>query len=493
MKDVVSVEVMRKSDEFTIENYTDSKTLMYRAGKGVFESVSWTGKTAIVCGSGNNAGDGYVLALLLKENGNYVRLFLLKERFSEDGRYYFDRCVREGIEYAVCDESTDFSEFDTIADCIFGTGFKGEVKGTAKEIIEKINSSGKRVVSVDINSGLNGDSGMGEGAVKSAVTVSIGTLKSGHVLNMAKDKIGRVINCDIGIEITGEKYHLLEKEDIRIKERRNYSHKGMYGYTAVMGGCVEYSGAAKLAALSLSSLKSGCGVSRLIVPDGIKGSVMPYLLESTLFPMPDEGGKMTFAPEKLDEALHGIKAAAIGMGWGRSGEYEKILEYVLRNFEINLVIDADGLNTLSETDKSILRETRCRVCLTPHLKEFERLSGVRCEEILENPIDCAKRFAERYGVVLLLKGTATIVTDGKEVFLTDRGCPGMASAGSGDVLSGILAGIFGYTEVSARSAAAGAYIAGRAGELAEAEEGAVSMTSSDTVRHISEAIKEIMC
>ncbi len=491
MKDVISVKVMRESDKYTIENYTDSKTLMYRAGKGVFESFRWTGKTAIVCGSGNNAGDGYVLALLLKEKGLFVKLFLLKERFSEDGRFYFDKCLEEGIEYSLCDENTDFSEFDIIADCIFGTGFKGEVRGLAREIIEKINLSGKKVVSVDINSGLNGDSGMGSVAVKSDVTVSVGTMKSGHFLNTAKDRIGKIVNCDIGIGIRGEKYHLLEKEDVVIAKRKNHSHKGVYGYTAIMGGCREYSGAAKLANLSLSSLKSGCGVSKLIVPESLANAVMPYLLESTLYLMPDKEGRMIFDRERLDEAFHGINAAAIGMGWGRSGEYGKILKYVLENFETSLVIDADGLNTLSETGKDILKKTKCRVCLTPHIKEFERLSGMDRDEILDNPIDCAKRFAAEYGTVLLLKGAATTVTDGEEVYIVDRGSPGMATAGSGDVLSGILAGMFGYMEVTAKNAAMGAYIAGRAGEMAEKEVGAVSMTSSDTVRHISGAIKEI--
>lgn len=491
MRDVVSVEVMRKSDEYTIENLVGAEELMYRAGRGIFMSVPWYGRTAIVCGSGNNAGDGYVLALLLKEYGFYSRIFLLKEKFSDCGKYYFKKCIEAGIEYTICGEETDFDGFDTIVDCIFGTGFSGEVRGEAKKIIDKINKSGKRVISADINSGLNGNSGMGEGAVKSSVTVSVGTLKSGHFLNMAKDKIGELKNADIGIEIIGEKYHLLEKEDFTIEKRKNFSHKGIYGYTAIVGGCEEYSGAAKLANLSMASMKSGCGVSRLVVPASLAGAVSPYLLESTLFKMPDADGKMIFDAEKTDEALGGIASAAVGMGWGRSGEYPKILEYILKNTDINLVIDADGLNTLAQTDKKILRETKCRVCLTPHIKEFERLSGFSREEITQNGIECAKRFAEENSVVLLLKGTTSIVTDGREVFLVNRGCAGMACGGSGDVLSGILAGIFGYEPVTAKNAAMGAYIAGCAGEAAEREVGAVSMTSSDTVRHIGEAVREI--
>ncbi len=493
MKRLVSTAVMRQSDRYTIENKVSSKELMRRAGEGVFKSVDWGENTAIVCGSGNNAGDGYVLALYLRENGKKCKIFLIKESFSEDGEFYFKKCAEKGIEYEVIDENESFKDFDTIADCIYGTGFHGDVTGKTKSVIENINKSSAFVVSVDINSGLNGDSGMGRDAVRSDLTVSIGDLKTGHVLNMAKDKIKALKNIDIGIEIIGESFCLLEKEDFvgAIPKRQNFSHKGVYGYSAVMGGCMEYSGAVKLAGMSMASLRAGSGVSRLIVPKSIMAGVSPYLLESTLFGIPDEDGKMIFDPERIDEAFKGIKSAAVGMGWGRCREYEKILGYILEKYEINLVIDADGLNTLAAMDKSVLKNTKCRVCLTPHLKEFERLSGFTREEIEANGIGCAKSFAKDYGVVLLLKGTATIVTDGENVFVTNHGCPGMATAGSGDVLSGILAGIFGYMDVSAKSAALGAYIAGRAGELAEEEIGSVGMTASDTAAKTAEAVGEL--
>lgn len=213
MKTLVSVDLMRKSDEYTIKNFIDSKTLMFRAGEGVYNCVSWGDNTAIVCGSGNNAGDGYVIASLLKENGFGVTLYLLKDKFSPDGLFYFEKCRDKNIEYKFLDENTDFDEFDTIVDCIFGTGFKGEVKGLAKSVIDNINSSGKRVVSVDINSGLNGDSGEFSAAVRSDITVSVGYLKTGFYLGKAKDALGKIINCDIGIRLLGNGYKLIEKTD----------------------------------------------------------------------------------------------------------------------------------------------------------------------------------------------------------------------------------------------------------------------------------------
>ncbi len=481
MQEVVSVKTMRESDENTIKTKTSSLELMKRAGEAVYNAYAWQGQTAIVCGTGNNAGDGYVLAALL---GDSCHVFLLCDKFSPDGRYYFDKCVKMGVQYSFVDENTDFSAFDTIVDCIFGTGFRGDLTGLAKCVIDKINQSGKYVISVDIPSGLNGDTGLGESVV-SDMTVSIGTIKTGLIINEAKDKIKKLVNCPIGIDIVGEKYYLLDKADFTglIPERKNFSHKGTYGYTALMGGCEEYSGAVKLANLSLSALKSGCGVTRLIVNESIASSVAPYLLESTLFKMPQG-----FDKDKIDEALTGIKCLAIGMGWGKGEEYEDILYYILENYAINVIIDADGLNTLSRMDLDILKRTKCTVCLTPHVKEFSRL--VKCEMCEVDHIK-AREFAKEYGVIVLLKGTATAVCDGNDICFVSRGASGMATAGSGDVLSGILCGLGGFLPMNIKTVSLGAFVAGRAGELAQSETNAVSMTSSDTVKCIGKAIGEI--
>lgn len=198
----VSTEVMRNSDRWTIENLVPSKELMARAGKAIFEQVSWKGPVGIICGKGNNAGDGFVVASLLKEHGIECEIVLLYEdSFSEDGRYFFDKCVEKGIPVVA---ESDYSRYETILDCIFGTGFKGEVKDPARSAIEKINASHAYVVSADINSGLNGDTGLGDLYVISDLTVSIGTYKYGHFLGKAKTAMKNKVNCDIGIRIIGE-------------------------------------------------------------------------------------------------------------------------------------------------------------------------------------------------------------------------------------------------------------------------------------------------
>ncbi len=286
---------------------------------------------------------------------------------------------------------------------------------------------------------------------------------------------------------------VLEKEDIKclFPRRDENSHKGNFGYVGIMGGCIEYSGAVKLANLSSSSLVSGCGVVRLIIPKEIEVSVMPYLLEQTLFPIESKNGHMLFDKNIINKALEKLKALAIGIGWGESIDNEKILKYILETKDIPIVIDADGLNTLAKMDKNILNKTNCKVILTPHLKEFSRISGYSLEEIENNKEKLATDFAKNYNVILLLKGHTTIITDGEETYLVKRGCPGMATAGSGDVLSGILLGILGYNKPNVLTIAGGAYLAGLAGELAEKNLNDISMRASDTISKIPEAIDEI--
>ena len=198
----VSVEVMRESDAWTIANKVPSKELMRRAGEGIYKSAEWKDPVAVVCGSGNNAGDGYVVADLLHRDNIDVVIVLLGDKFSEDGRYYFDISREHGVSVRQFDG--DLSGYRTILDCILGTGFQGEPRGKAKEAIEAINESGAYIISADINSGLNGDTGLGTVYVKSDLTVSIGDYKLGHFRGLAAQAMKTKVNVDIGIEIQGD-------------------------------------------------------------------------------------------------------------------------------------------------------------------------------------------------------------------------------------------------------------------------------------------------
>lgn len=487
---VLSVENMRKSDAYTIANSISSKDLMFRAGESVFKNVKWNAPVAVICGTGNNAGDGYVIANLLHAANIKCDIILLEEKFSEDGLFYFKKCKNEGVPVKIWDSSICLSEYSTLVDCIFGTGFKGNVTGIAKNVIEAINSSNAYVVSVDINSGLNGDTGIAELCVESDITLSIGGFKSGHFLNMAKDVIKRKVNCEIGIKPIDRVYELLESNDLikLFSPRANYSDKRTYGYIALIGGSKKYSGAIRLAAMASAAMRSGAGVVKIAIPNSLYHDLVPLILESTIFPLSDYDGEIKFCANEISSLISNVKTIAFGMGIGVSDELKQILIYLLNNYKGTLIIDADGLTLLSQVDSSIIKQAECKIVLTPHLNEFSRLTKKSISEILASPIKIAEQYAKCVGVILLLKGPTTIITDGEKTYLVDAGCPGMATAGSGDVLSGIIAAISAYSQNLLLGVAASAFINGKAGEVAQEKLNSISMTASDTIACIPNVI-----
>lgn len=196
----ISVAEMRAWDAYTIKTKVPSKELMRRAAEGVYQSFDWTGhKTGILCGSGNNGGDGYALAGIMKRNGHAVSLIRTSEKASEDGLYYLEEAERSDVGVGLWGDDTDLSAYDVLVDCILGTGFDGVPRGNAREAIEAINRANAYVISVDINSGMNGDTGEAECAVRSDLTVSIGFYKNGMFRGRAKELIGELVNVDIGI------------------------------------------------------------------------------------------------------------------------------------------------------------------------------------------------------------------------------------------------------------------------------------------------------
>ena len=267
-------------------------------------------------------------------------------------------------------------------------------------------------------------------------------------------------------------------------KRDKESHKGNFGIAGIWGGSKNYSGSIKLATLGAGALRGGCGVVRVIISEAIVPFVTPSILEQTLYILPDQ----TISLEQLTEACDRLTSLAIGMGWGKKEENRVTLTSILATYQGNLIIDADGLNTLATMDLAILKTSQAHIVLTPHVKEFSRLTGVEVATILADPISYAKAFAKEYEVIVLLKGATTIVTDGNQVYLVDRGSPGMATAGSGDVLSGILSGMLAYQSYSLLTVSAAAMLAGIAGELAAEKHTDIAMIASDTVAEISNAI-----
>ena len=295
-------------------------------------------------------------------------------------------------------------------------------------------------------------------------------------------------------------------------ERPKDCHKGNFGYVALIGGSIEYSGAIRLAAHANSAMRSGAGIASVAAPRGICPLIAPQILEATLFPLSDNDGELLFNEEEFASLCRRYDCITFGMGVGFSAETRKAAEYLLTHFDRTLIIDADGLNAMSELDHELIRSSKARLVLTPHLKEFSRLSGLSIAEAKKDPEAAAAYLAEELDAVVLLKGSTTVVagkavSDGEcsetarssgqlhsdiRILAADRGCPGMATAGSGDVLSGILSALCVNADDLVLAAAAGAYINGTAGELAQSRRSDVTMTAADTAMCVADVIDTIL-
>lgn len=294
-------------------------------------------------------------------------------------------------------------------------------------------------------------------------------------------------------------YRKIKIEDIisLIPDRIRNSHKGTYGRVALLGGAVEYSGAIRLSAMAYAALKSGAGLSTIAVPKFLVPIVSENILEVTIYPIDSNDDEIKFRKENIDGLLSKIDVLTCGMGLGRSEGAHDIIHYVIKNFDKFLILDADALNIISE-NITLLDSIKSKIILTPHMMEFKRLYdaafnvNISIDELEKNKLNLTKLFTDKFNVTLLLKGPETIIINKvKGISIVDRGSPGMATAGSGDVLSGIITGFSGYIDDEYDVAVVSAFVNGLAGELAAKSEGEISMTASDTIKNISNAIKII--
>ena len=243
-------------------------------------------------------------------------------------------------------------------------------------------------------------------------------------------------------------------------KRARLSNKGDYGYIGLIGGSAEYAGAARLAYTASAAMRSGAGVTRLIVPDVIMQAVIPYMNECTLKFLPsNDFGCLRYEKSLLDEATSNLKAIGAGMGLGQKGDNRELIEYLFSK-DVPLVLDADALNTIAKYPELLEKRRSGKVVLTPHPGEFSRLSGLSVSEILSDPARHAAEYASRHALTVLLKGADTFVSDGQRTYVNSRGTPGMATAGSGDVLTGIITALAARNTDLTLVAAVGAFVAG---------------------------------
>ena len=316
-------------------------------------------------------------------------------------------------------------------------------------------------------------------------------MKTGVFLNDGIDFSGVPKRADIGIFLpnTDDYAQLVEREDVRklLPKRKRNSHKGTYGKAAIVAGSDEYSGAAYLAVKA--ALRSGVGYTTLFTPEAVLPHYLLKAPEALLEPL-NEGGRVAFNEENFEKLLS-YDAVAYGMGMGLCEDAYLGVKYLLENYTGKLILDADALNALAKFGKAemqtLFEKKRCSVVMTPHVKEFSRISDLTVTEILSAGSAAAKPFAKTYGVTVLLKNAVTTVTDGDKVYLSIAGTAGQAKGGSGDALSGVIAGLCASGLSVTDGAIAGAYLAGTAAEFAAEEYGEYSLLATDVIEKLGAA------
>jgi hydroxyethylthiazole kinase-like uncharacterized protein yjeF len=466
----------------------DTVTLMGRAGKALAREALKLNKKKItvVCGGGNNGGDGLACAGILADFLE-TDVFLTGEVKSQAAKYYLEQLQKTKVKIYK-DFENDFSRYDIIIDAILGTGLKKEVRNGLKEIIRAINESGAFVISADIPSGLNSDNGLVEGfCVKADLTVTFAGYKPGQFLNQGPDYCGRIILDDIGAAIPEGDY-VFVPDKIKLPERKKSSHKGDFANIKIIAGSANMCGAAYLGlSAANAALTSGAGLVTLAAPESIKCAYMPRVTESMLFFLSDFDGKVLFKKDEIDNLLQKADVLIIGMGLGKSAEITKIIDYVLKNYSLTVIIDADGINSLYLES---LKDTKCRVILTPHIGEFARLINVSTDEVRRDSIQLAKRFSADFGVITVLKSNATVITDGIKVLVNITGTPAQAKGGSGDCLAGCM-GALQKVLPPLDACFAACFICGLAAQKAESLKGSYSVLASDIIENIPGVIKEL--
>jgi len=511
---IVTGEIMQLLDRRAIEEFgVSGLTLMENAGRKCTESIidefgyGPDRRAVVVAGKGNNGGDGYVIARLLKEHDWQVATFVMarQEEIRGDARSNLD--LLSDIPLLFCPGqggldryASTLREATVIVDALLGTGLKSSVSGIFEEAINIINNSGKPVISVDIPSGIDAATGEMLGcAVKADMTVTFALPKCGHILYPGAEYTGKLKIVDIGIptELTASAagYEFLDSEAVKplLKRRGRNAHKGDSGHCLIVAGSTGKSGAAALAANS--AVRSGAGLVTLAAPENLNTILEIKTTEAMTIPIPDGGSGYLGcdAREFIEAALAGKDVMALGPGISWHPETAKLVRELAMDTELPLVIDADGLNALSEDPDILLLKKSSIVILTPHPGEMGRLAGVSTKSVEQDRIGVAREFAQKYHVYLILKGAGTVIAaPGGAVAINGSGNPGMASGGMGDVLTGVLAAFIaqGYEPFSACKL--GVFIHGHAADLAASEKGEIGMSAMDVQERLPYAIKELM-
>lgn len=505
---------MKKIDEYTINEIgIPGSVLMENAALAVVNEIvkdfaSIKGKDiCVVAGRGNNGGDAFAIARHLFNKGAVVTNILLAEK----GAVLGDACVnleildKMKVNTIEVKDISNLKELkailekaEVIVDGIFGTGLRRDIDGLDKELVNLINSMKKPVIAIDIPSGVNGETGEIAGVcIKAYKTVTFAFPKVGHFIHPGCDYTGELVIADISIpqntlnNIEIDHFAIDEEYVAKlIPKRRPDSNKGSFGKILVVTGSVGMTGAGCLA--GGAALRTGAGLVYLAVPASLISIYETNLLEAVKIPLDDIGGIISGNSEaELKKQFENMDVIAVGPGLSTGGGVGQVVAGIVKGSTKPLVIDADAINALVK-DVSVLKRKSVPLVITPHPGEMARLMGTSVEEIQKNRIKTARDFSKNFEVITVLKGSRTIVAspDGR-VYINTTGNSGMATGGTGDVLTGVIASFIGQGLEPLEAAVAGVYIHGLSGDIATASTGEHGLTAGDLVEKLPLAIKKL--
>jgi NAD(P)H-hydrate epimerase len=515
---VLTNEQMQQVDRETIDRICPGLELMERAGRGCAEVIlhefgQEPKKAAVFCGSGNNGGDGLVIARYLAEAGWRCTVHLLKspEAFSPDAAKNFQRLsdlMDTGAPVSRVDAtrpdwiqeaSADLEDADVVIDAVFGTGISGAPRGLALDMIMLINEADQPVVAIDIPSGVNGSTGAAAGeAVMAETTLTIGAPKVGSLFHPGKHHCGEVSVIDIGFddEIIAKYtagYKLLDRgaAALRLPYRAPDLHKFEAGTLVVVAGSARYRGAALLC--GEAALRSGCGMVYLGVPESIAAGIDTALREAITVPLPETTAG-TVAPEALDVLrpyLRKADAAAIGPGMGRDDATDEFIRTLVKKMDVPSVVDADAITAFAGRS-DLLHSLDTPVVITPHSGELKRLLEA---DVATDPVERMNQsheVAQRLGVTLLHKGAPSLVAGPDDgVWINTAGSSALATGGTGDVLTGVVSGFIAQGAEPMDAACVASWLHGRAGELAAEQLGRRGVIAGDLLWALGGAMIEL--
>jgi len=514
---VLTTDEMRKCDHETIsQGRVSGETLMANAGHGVSRvGEILLGKVdgrriAVFCGRGNNGGDGLGAALDFARKGANVDVYLLEseEEIKGDSLTFFKKLKRyasksDGVtilDFSKSKKMVEFGEYDLLVDAIFGTGLGRPPEGEAKEAIEIMNLSKVPVLAVDVPSGIDATTGKLLGvAPKAMATATMAFPKRGLLMNEGRERSGHIYVVDIGMPNDLHALSVVNTavttcEDVAkiIPYRPMETHKSTVGKIFGFVGSAGLTGAGVMA--GLSAMRSGAGAVVLGVPESLNEIFEIKLTEVMTLPLPETEMHTLSAGafQKSFQYINWADVIIVGPGLSRHPETAKLVYELLENYDGTIVVDADALNAIAD-NPGVLKASKAELILTPHFGEFSRISRISTEDIPYNRIEYARRFAVENKVTLVLKGSPTVVaTKEGAVLLNIHGNPGMATAGMGDVLTGIIAALAAQKVKPCKAAIAGVYLHSVAGDLARNDKGIHSLIATDVIEQIPNAFRKII-